>query len=127
LYRDVDDQYLTSRHDFTGDLAAFDAALQQIEAAGGGDMAESLNQGLAVAVDRMSWGEGHAKLAFLIADAPPHMDYDGDVPYGTSAQQAVARGIRVHTVAASGLDEVGSIVFRQIAHLTRGRFLFIEY
>ena len=68
-----------------------------------------------------------ARVAFLIADAPPHMDYDGDVPYPDSVRAAIARGIRIHTVAASGLDEVGSVVFRQIAQATRGEFVFIEY
>jgi hypothetical protein len=64
---------------------------------------------------------------FLIADAPPHMDYAGDVPYGQSLRAAVGKGIRVHSVAASGLPAVGSLVFRQIAQFTRGKFIFIEY
>ena len=45
---------------------------------GGGDGPESLNQGLAEAVGRADWREGAAKVMFLIADAQPHMDYDGD-------------------------------------------------
>ena len=40
---------------------------------------------------------------------------------------AVARGIRIHSVAASGLRGAGSFVFRQLAHFTRGQFIFIEY
>ena len=68
-----------------------------------------------------------AKVVFLVADAPPHMDYAGDTPYGESVRAAVAKGIRIHTVAASGIDDVGSLVFRQIAQYTRGKFVFIEY
>ena len=64
---------------------------------------------------------------FLIADASPHMDYEGDVPYGQSLKAAVGRGIRIHSVAASSLDPVGSLVFRQVAQFTRGKFIFIEY
>ena len=127
LYRDVGDQYVTKAHPFTGDLEAFDAALQTIRAAGGGDGPESLNQGLAEAVGRADWRKGAAKVMFLVADAPPHMDYDGDVPYGVSLQAALAAGIRIHTVAASGLPPVGSLVFRQIAQFTRGKFIFIQY
>lgn len=130
LYRDISDDYVTKSHPFTGDIDAFAAALQQIRAMGGGDGPESLNQGLAEAVGRLSWREGAAKVCFLIADAPPHMDYDGDVPYGTSLLAAVGKGIRIHSVAASGLDNyggLGSVVFRQIAQFTRGRFIFIEY
>ena len=64
---------------------------------------------------------------FLIADAPPHMDYDGDILYGEGLKAALAEGIRIHAVAASGLTPVGSLVYRQIAQFTRGKFIFIEY
>lgn len=127
LYRDIGDTYLTKQHAFTANINAFDKALQGIEAGGGGDGPESLNQGMAAAMGGMEWREGAAKVAFLIADAPPHMDYQDDVPYGRSALAAIHNGVRVHTVAASGLDDRGSLVFRQIAQLTRGAFIFIEY
>ncbi len=127
LYRDIGDEYVTRRHAFTTDLQGFDRALQTISAAGGGDGPESLNQGLAVGVAGMDWREGAARVAFVIADAPPHMDYQEDVSYGRAAAAAAHRGIRVHTVAASGLDDRGSFAFRQIAQLTRGQFIYIEY
>ena len=127
LYRDIGDEYVTRRHAFTSDLQGFDQALQTISAAGGGDGPESLNQGLAVGVAGMEWREGAARVAFVIADAQPHMDYQEDVSYGRAAAAAVHRGIRVHTVAASGLDDRGSYAFRQIAQLTRGQFIYIEY
>jgi Mg-chelatase subunit ChlD len=127
LYRDVGDEYVTRAHPFTGDIRTFDQALQAVAAAGGGDTPESLNQGLAEAIGRMDWHDGAAKVMFLIADAPPHMDYQGDVRYGESLKAAVAKGIRVHSVAASGLDPLGTMIFRQIAQFTRGKFIFIEY
>ena len=126
LYRDIGDQYLTKTHPFTDEISDFDRALQSVGAGGGGDGPESLNQGLAEAV-AMGWRPGAAKVAFLIADAPPHMDYQGDAPYGDSAVKAIGKGIRIHSVAASGLDAVGTLVFRQTAQLTRGKFIFIEY
>ena len=55
------------------------------------------------------------------------MDYQGDIPYGDSAVKAIGKGLRVHSVAASGLDPVGTLVFRQTAQLCRGKFIFIEY
>jgi hypothetical protein len=127
LYRDLGDEYVTAAHPFTSDIREFDAALKDVVADGGGDGPESLNQGLAEAVGRADWRAGAAKVMFLIADAPPHMDYQGDVSYGKSLPAAVGRGIRIHAVAASGIDEVGSLVFRQIAQFTRGKFIFIEY
>jgi len=126
LYRDIGDVYLTKAHPFTKEISDFDRALQSVGAGGGGDGPESLNQGLAEAVG-MGWREGAAKVAFLNADAPSHMDYQGDVPYGDSAVKAIGKGIRVHSVAASGLDPVGTLVFRQTAQLTPGKFMFIEY
>jgi hypothetical protein len=66
-------------------------------------------------------------VVFLIGDAPPHMDYDGDVPYGESLKAAAGAGIRIHSIAASGLDATGSFIWRQIAQYTRGKFIFIEY
>ena len=127
LYRDLGDEYVTRAHPLTGDIQGFDGALQGIQANGGGDGPESLNQGLAVAVDTMDWREDSAKLVFVVADAPPHMDYQGDVTYGRSALAALHKGIRIHTVAASGLDDHGSLVFRQTAQLSQGKFIFIEY
>lgn len=127
LYRDLGDAYVTMAHPFTSDIRAFDEALASVEANGGGDTPESLNQGLAEAVGRADWRPDAAKVMFLVADAPPHMDYQGDVRYGETVQAAVAKGIRIHSVAASGLDPLGTLVFRQIAQYTRGKFLFIQY
>ena len=127
LYRDIGDEYVTKTHAFTTDIAGFDQALNSIQARGGGDGPESLNQGMAVAVSELSWRPDAARLAFLIADAPPHMDYQDDVTYGRSALAAIHHGIRIHTVAASGLDDRGSMVFRQVAQLSGGEFIFIEY
>lgn len=127
LYRDLNDDYVTMAYPFTADVQAFNAALQSVEANGGGDLPEAMNQGLDRAVSGMPWQPDAAKVVFLIADAPPQMRQKGDVLYGDSAVQAVGRGIRLHAVAASGLDELGTLVLRQLAQLTRGKFIFIEY
>lgn len=127
LYRDINDDYVTMAYPFTADVQAFDTAMRAVQAGGGGDLPESMNQGLDRAVSGMPWQPDAAKLVFLIADAAPQMRFKGDVLYGDSAVQAVGRGIRIHSVAASGLDELGTLVLRQLAQLTRGKFIFIEY
>lgn len=127
LYRDIGDEYLTRHTPLTKDIQGFDAIIQGIAAGGGGDGPESLNQGLSVSVSEMDWRDGAAKMVFLVADAPPHMDYQSDATYGRAALTAMVRGIRIHTVAASGLDDFGSLVFRQSAQISRGQFIFIEY
>lgn len=126
-YRDRGDEFITRMLAFTSDVTKFEVALRDLRAAAGGDEPESLNEALAVAVGQLDWREGAAKVAFLIADAPPRMDYQEDVTYAHASLAATSLGIRIHTVAASGLNSCGTLVFRQIAQLTRGKFVFIEY
>ena len=45
-YRDRGDDYVTRVYDFTPDVAAFQANLNTVEAGGGGDIPESLNEAL---------------------------------------------------------------------------------
>lgn len=127
LYRDRGDEYVTRRFGFTEDVQAFDQALRAVRAAGGGDMPESMNLGLYAAVDQMAWSPNALRLAFLVADAPPHTDYAQDVPYPGTLRRAVEKGIKIYPTAASGLDARGSYVMRQIAQFTGAKFLFIEY
>ncbi len=131
LYRDRTDDYVTKAFSFTDDVASFNEALQSIGAAGGGDGPEALNMGLYDGVETMGWRDDALRLAFLVADAPPHMDYGDDVPYGASLRSAVEKGIKIFPVAASGLDqypsECGTYIYRQIAQFTQGRFIYIEY
>lgn len=61
LFRDTTDQYVTMTHPFTGDIQAFDEALQKIDAGGGGDYPESVNQGLYEAIFAMQWSEGRRR------------------------------------------------------------------
>lgn len=127
LYRDHGDEYVTRRFDFTEDAEAFDKALREVKADGGGDTPEQLNMGLYAAVEQLAWGRDALRLCFLVADASPHMDYADDVPYVATLRSAVAKGIKVYPTGASGLEPVGSYVMRQIAQFTLANFLFIEY
>ncbi len=127
LYRDRGDEYVTREIPFTGDVTAFEAEIRRVGADGGGDGPESLNAGMHAAVHDLDWRRKAARVGFLVADAEPHMDYQNDVSYARTAQKAHAAGIKIHTVAASGLSKTGSVVFRQIAQFTRGKFIFIEY
>ncbi|MGC4122632.1 MAG: VWA domain-containing protein [Myxococcales bacterium] len=125
LYKDRGDTYVTREIPFTTDIQEFSRVLQNVEAGGGGDLPESVNQALNEAVG-MAWRPGAAKVMFLIGDASPHMDY-GDATYGEAARIALSKGVKIHSVAASGLEPLGTLVWRQVAQLTRGKFIFIEY
>jgi len=125
-YRDRGDAYLTRTHDFTDDLPAFQQVLARVQADGGGDMPEALNEALHEVVHGLSWRADAARMVVLVADAPPHLDYGGP-QYDRDMQAALAKGIKLFAVGASGLDPVGEYVFRQLAQYTAGRFVFLTY
>jgi Mg-chelatase subunit ChlD len=125
-YRDRGDAFLTRTQDFTDDLGAFQRELARVNAGGGGDTPEALNEALHEVVHGLGWRRDAARLVVLVADAPPHLDYGGP-QYDIDMQAALAKGIKVFAVGASGLDPVGEYIYRQIAQYTAGRFVFLTY
>jgi hypothetical protein len=125
-YRDRGDSYVTRKYGFTENLGEFSGFLNSISAGGGGDYPESLNEGLHVAVNNMNWNSGEAlRLTFLVADAPPHLDYPNDYKYTNELVDAVRQGIKIYTIGASGLTQQGEYVFRQLAQVTLAQYLFV--
>jgi len=125
-YRDKGDAFLTRTADFTDNLGAFQSALGRLQAGGGGDTPEALNEALAETVHGLAWRRDAVRLVVLVADAPPHLDYGGP-QYDRDMQAALAKGIKLFPVGASGLDPSGEYVFRQLAQYTAGRFVFLTY
>jgi Mg-chelatase subunit ChlD len=126
-YRDKGDQYLIRSHDLTNDLNAFQGVLNQLQAGGGGDYPEAMNEALHDTVHNISWrGSGTTRMVFLLADAPPHLDYGGP-QYDEDMVAALGKGIKVFGVGASGLDKQGEYIQRQIAQYTGGKFVFLTY
>ena len=126
-YRDRGDEYVTRSSDLTRDIDRVDADLQDIVADGGGDYEESLVEGLHVMLNGLDWDPQAARLAFLVADAPPHLDYADDYDFDQEVDDAVARGIALHAIGASGLDEKGEDLFKELAERTGGRFQWLVY
>jgi Mg-chelatase subunit ChlD len=126
-YRDRGDAFFVRGADLTQDLAAFQAELAALQAGGGGDYPEAMAEALHTAVHRLSWrGEGTARLLVLLADAPPQRRPEG--PHvDHEARAALARGVKIVSVGASGLDREGEIAMRQVAQATGGRFVFLTY
>jgi len=129
LYRDEGDAFVTSTYDFTSDVPAFRTALAEVQAGGGGDYPEAMEEGLAEALAKPAWRDPSTavQLAFLVADAPPHVDRDVPVTYVDSIRDAVSRGIKVIPVASSESDDQAEGVFRQVAQATGARFVFLSY
>ena len=129
LYRDQGDMFVTSTFDFTSDIGAFRAALNDVVAEGGGDYPEALEEGLASALSEPSWRDPAStlQLVFLVADAPPHIDRQVPVAYPAAVVDAVSRGIKVFPIASSESDDQAEAAFREIAAATGARFVFLSY
>jgi Mg-chelatase subunit ChlD len=127
-YRDREDSYVTQIYQFTPDINRFQSDLRRVQAGGGGDTPESVNAGLHDAIHGVEWRDDNAiKLIFLVADAPPHLDYPDDYDYAKEMVEATRRGIKIFSLAASGLDQQGEFIFRQLAQYTMGHFIFLTY
>lgn len=125
-YRDRGDEFVTRTTQMTTNLEGLSTRIAGLSANGGGDTPEHVNEAIRVAIDRLKWKPGSvARLVFLIGDAPPHLDYQGDSGYTDAVKQANHHGIQIYTIAASGMDRTGQVVFRQIAQLTGGTHMFV--
>lgn len=126
-YRDRGDAYITRVVDLTDDLDSLYGELMDLEAAGGGDGPESVNQALYDAIHKVSWsGDPRSyKVVFLVGDAPAHMDYQDDVKYPQTIRQAGQMGIVVNTIQA-GQDSTTKAMWQQIAQLAEGKSMQVD-
>ena len=122
VYRDEGDDYVTRYSDFTQDIASQQNFLKQQEASGGGDFEEAVQTALSEAVNKQ-WSTNSTKLLFHVADAPAH---DSDVPtWANAVQEAANKGIKIITIAASGIDLKTEFFFRSQSLLTSGQYVFL--
>jgi Mg-chelatase subunit ChlD len=127
-YRDRGDAFLLRSHDFSHDVGAFlQQALNPLQAGGGGDYPEAMNEALHETVHQLSWrGSGTTRMVILLADAPPHLEY-GAPHYDDAMLAALGKGIKLFGIGASGLDRQGEFIQRQLAQFTGGKFVFLTY
>ena len=128
LFRDRGDAYVTRLVPLTADLAVFQKELSKVSADGGGDTPEDTQAALKEAVKSVKWDPAGVRLAFLITDAAPHLDYtDESYTYADAARDANRAGIKIFSVGAGSLDLQGEIVLRQIAQYTYAKYIFLTY
>ncbi|MEK8020667.1 MAG: vWA domain-containing protein [Candidatus Parabeggiatoa sp.] len=123
LYRDEGDAYVVKSFDFTESLNEMQIQLNQQHASGGGDYPEAMEQALAAAVEAQWHDNNTARLVFLIADAPPHNEHL--VPMLDQVRLAREKGLRVYSLAASGVADTAEYMMRSAAVLTQARYLFL--
>jgi hypothetical protein len=110
----------------TTDIPGMTARIAAVSAGGGGDTPEHVNEALRVAVRGLRFKrESIARLVFLIGDAPPHLDYAQDEGYEMAMKEASHAGVQIFGIAASGMDTLGQVVWRQLAQYTGGTHMFV--
>jgi len=127
-YRDRGDDYVTKVFPFSDDIDKVVKDITALNAAGGGDTPEAVNQGLHAALNDLEWTKNKkaSKLLFLIGDAAPHI-YPNDYNWETESKNAISRGIQINTIGCDGLDSSGTTVFEKIAKLSDGSFETLSY
>ncbi len=126
-YRDRGDAYVTRIIDLSSDLDSVYAALMDFQADGGGDGPESVNKALYDAVHEMAWSQADQayQVIFLVGDAPPHMDYQGEVQYPAILASAAEKGIVVNAIQCGNMADTIQ-PWTQIASLGRGSYFQVE-
>jgi Mg-chelatase subunit ChlD len=126
-YRDRGDAYVTRVVDLSADLDAMQAQLIELQASGGGDGPESVNQALHDAVHRIGWSDDPRtyRVVFLVGDAPPHMDYQDDVKYPETLALARQKGIAVNAVQC-GQSAGTTQEWQRIARLGEGKYFRVD-
>ncbi len=124
-YRDRGDDYVTRVTGFTADVDAFQHAINKLDADGGGDTPEDLQEALDKAMHQLAWRPEAVRVGFIVADAIPHTDYGQAYTYREAMREALKRGIKWVTVGAGGLPVNGEVIFRQMAQFTMGEYVFV--
>lgn len=123
-YRDVGDDYVIKSFEMSSDVQGIYGNLIGLQAGGGGDTPESVNEALNAAIDELSWTDGAnvRRIVFLVGDAPPHMDYQNGPKYPEILHQAVRENIQVHAVQA-GLSNSTMRIWKDIAQRGGGSYI----
>jgi hypothetical protein len=101
--------------------------LMKLEAAGGGDVPEAVNEALYDAIHKISWSQNpdSYKVVFLVGDAPPQMNYPDDVKYPETLAIAASKGIIVNTIQCGDMQAT-THHWQRIAALGQGRYFRVE-
>jgi len=125
-YKDRGDDVVTKAYPFSSDLAGFSRSVSGLAASGGGDLPEDMQKGVQEALEKLAWRtDAVSRMVVVIADAPPHLDYQDEKTFADSAKLAASKGIKLFTVSASGMDDTGQLVMRQMAQFTGASNMFV--
>ncbi|GEM_PF-5896865 len=122
-YRDKKDGSIAKVVDFTSNINSFKTKIRDLEARGGGDIAEDLLAALKK-VPLLSWKDKALKQVFIITDAPTHWEYDSSFSIEEFGKRAIERGVNFNIIVyPPGTDDKN---YEQLARITDGRYLAEE-
>ena len=123
FYRDEGDEYVTKCNGFTQDVQTVVSQLGAEYAEGGGDNPEAVAEILEETMNNSEWREDCSKIAFLIFDAPPHIQREASIV--KSIKTAAEQGIVIVPVVASNAERDTELFARAAAILTGGTYGFL--
>ncbi len=127
FYRDRGDAFITKRIQLTDSMDMVYSELMEIQAQGGGDGPESVNQGLNEAVELFNWDKDTStyKSVFLVGDYEPHMNYKHDVPYYITCKIAKSRDIVLNAILM-GNNKTAERIWKEIALCNDGAYVNVN-
>ena len=125
FYRDRGDSFVTLSLPFTRSVDDVVSFMSNTTAEGGGDFPEDMNAGLE-AMMRQRWSrDAVPQMLFLLADAPPQRYAGADYTYHDAIREAARKGLAIYPVGASGVDKPTEFLFRAMAVMTGGKYVFL--
>lgn len=126
FYRDLGDEYTTRVEPLSSNPANTIDFIGNQSAGGGGDFPEALDLAMEAAIGQLNWSEGnHARILFLLLDAPPHESAENKARIRRCIEQAAEKGIRIVPIAASGINQSTEFLLKYMAILSNGEYLYI--
>ena len=126
FYRDIGDEYVTKKVDFSSDISRTINFIKANNAGGGGDEPEAVDQALSVTLNNLSWSNNAlSRMVFLVLDAPPHNTPIIRDTLKMLIQAYAAKGIRIIPVACSGINKSAEYLMRSFSLLTNGSYVFL--
>lgn len=123
FYRDKGDEYVTRYFDFTTDIISQIQNLEKQNSNGGGDFEEAVYKALGEAVDKQWSSTSETRLILHVADAPSH---DEEIKkWYDAVTKCASKGIKIITIASSGIDKKTEYFFRSQSMMTGGAYVFL--
>jgi len=126
-YRDQGDAYVTQVSPLSDDVEVSYTFLATLTADGGGDGPEDVLAGIQTTLRDLRWdaSPGTERQVFIIADAPPHLDYPKNPTPEALIDEARERRVVVNAIGCRSLSSDGIAFFRRFAYATEGSYQHI--